>query len=89
MAFALTDFASLPAAALCTCLLVVGFVLRKAVHVYSSPLRLLRGPPSGNFLLGNIQSLAKVTDPNVLEQWIEDYGPNCLTRWLLFVSAIA
>ncbi|KAI0677750.1 cytochrome P450 [Trametes maxima] len=82
---------SLPALStvlLCAAVLAAGYVLRQALHIYRSPLCLLRGPPDAHLLFGNIQQVAKVIDSRVLEQWIENYGYNCLTRWFLSIPCL-
>ncbi|KAI0650938.1 cytochrome P450 [Trametes meyenii] len=84
-------FQSLPAVStvlLCAGILAAGYVLRQALHIYRSPLCLLRGPPDAHILFGNIQQVAKVIDSRVLEQWIENYGYNCLTRWFLSIPCL-
>ena len=70
-----------------TLLAVIGYGFRYVVHVYRSPLCVLRGPPSGRLLAGNIRQVGKVTDPHVAAKWINEYGMNCLTRWFLSVRA--
>lgn len=58
--------------------------IRGTLHPLFSPLRLVPGPPSDGFFMGNLPAIFKA-DPIVLhEKWAKEYGP--VIKYKVFVN---
>lgn len=58
--------------------------IRGTLRPLFSPLRLVPGPPSGGFLMGNLRAIFEA-DPVVLhEKWAKEYGP--VVKYKTFVN---
>lgn len=73
-------------------IVVVGalYALWKAVKLayrsYSSPLRLLPGPPSESLLFGNFKAILEAENSVLQEKWLEEYGDTIAYPGFLGVS---
>ena len=72
---------------LCLVALAVRIAWKKLFPLYHSPLLKLRGPPRDNLFYGHALRLGRVSDPRGATTWVDQYGPNVLTRWFAMVRS--
>ena len=61
--------------------------IKGTFHPFFSPLRIVPGPPSNGFFMGNLRAIIDADPCELHEKWAKEYGP--VVKYKVFVNVSA